>query len=103
MPKSARSEPAASAARPTDQVLIEQVKLLHGAAFAIPVNGLAALVVTAVLWDSIPSAFLIVWVATSWLVVALRLALRKWFKAGNGRDAVVHARLFTAGAAASGL
>src|SRR5476649_269104 len=103
MPKSARSEPTASAARSTDQVLIEQVKLLHGAAFAIPVNGLSALVVAAVLWDSVPSAFLILWVATTWLVVALRLAHCKWCKAGKGGDAVPQARLFAAGAAASGL
>ncbi|MDB5408312.1 MAG: sensor histidine kinase [Rhodospirillales bacterium] len=92
-----------STARLPDQVLIEQVKLLHGAAFAIPVNGLAALVVVAVLWDAIPFIFLLAWLAISWIVVALRLALCRRYRAGKGGDALSEARLFTAGAVASGL
>jgi two-component system cell cycle sensor histidine kinase PleC len=100
MTRSALSEPAASAARPVDRVLIEQVKLLHGAAFAIPVNALAALVAAAILWDSVPFPFLFAWVAATWLVVAFRLALHRWYLS---RDATVQARLFTVGAVASGL
>jgi two-component system cell cycle sensor histidine kinase PleC len=102
MTRSAHSAPAASAARPLDQVLVEQVKLLHRAVFTIPVNGISALVVAAVLSDSFAPAFLGAWVAATWLIVAVRVLLWKRYATRKAGDAAFQARLFAAGSIASG-
>lgn len=82
---------------------MEQLRLLARGAFIIVFNPVNAAVAAAVLWDQIPGALLLTWVAATALVAALRVRLlRELHRNPAGRSPAAWARLVTFGAALSG-
>lgn len=96
---------AGSETQRSNRILAEKLRLLYRGNFAVPANFLIACIVAFLLSDSFPPAFLIAWLATTAVVVVLRILLyRRFVKAsGEALCTVCWARRFCLGALASGL
>ncbi|HLI12037.1 MAG TPA: HAMP domain-containing sensor histidine kinase [Alphaproteobacteria bacterium] len=81
-PEPSESKSAAAEGR-TDiiiPVLAEQARLLYQSSLAVPMNGVNALIVAAVLWHSFPASFLVPWTGANLAIAGLRLFLHRRYR-----------------------